>query len=77
MAAIFKFVVFLGLLMLGEAILEYLPHLHETEDRQTLVEHYFNLGLQYSEIIAFLSSLHGIQLSLRQLKRMFTNRGLR
>jgi hypothetical protein len=77
MAAIFKFVVFLGLLTLGEAILEYLPHLHETEDRQTLVEHYFNLGLQYSEIIAFISSLHGIQLSLRQLKRILKNRGLR
>ena len=34
-------------------------------ERTDLIKHYFSLDLQYSEILAFLLSFHGIQLSLR------------
>ena len=61
-----RVVVFLMLLGIGEAVLDYLPHAND--DRSTLIEKYFKLGYQYSEILAFLSSFHGIQLSLRQLR---------
>ena len=45
--------------------------------RTDLIKHYFSLGLQYSEILAFLLSFHGIQLSLRQLRRILRREGLR
>lgn len=44
--------------------------------RDDLIEHYFRLGIQYSEILHFLSALHGITLSLRQLKRILKLRDL-
>ena len=37
-------------------------------DRNSLIEHYFHLGFDYSEILGFLLLCHGIQISLRQLK---------
>lgn len=46
-------------------------------ERTDLIKHYFSLGLQYSEILAFLLSFHGIQLSLRQLRRILRREGLR
>ena len=46
-------------------------------ERTNLIKHYFSLGLQYSEILAFLLSFHGIQLSLRQLRRILRREGLR
>lgn len=70
-----RVVVFLMLLGIGEAVLDYLPHAND--DRSTLIEKYFKLGYQYSEILAFLSSFHGIQLSLRQLKRILRTKRLR
>ena len=36
--------------------------------RNGLILQYFNLGMKYAEIVAFLSSYHGITLSVRQLK---------
>ena len=39
-------------------------------DRDTLISVYFNLGFTYNEIAAFLKKCHGIQLSVRQLKRV-------
>ena len=38
-------------------------------DRDSLVEGYFRLGIDYVEILAFLIMCHGIHLSMRQLKR--------
>ena len=47
-----------------------------SNDRDSIIKSYFLLGFQYCEILAFLSSLHGIQLSLRQLKRVLRRMGL-
>ena len=69
------FIVLLTLLSIGEAVFYYYPQ--RTDDRDTIIEHYFKLGLQYTEILAFLNSLHGVQLSLRHLKRILRAKGLR
>ena len=45
-------------------------------DRISLIECYFNLELDYSEIINFLLLVHGIRLSVRQLKRVLFSKGL-
>ena len=45
-------------------------------DRDSLVEGYFRLGIDYVEILAFLIMFHGIRLSMRQLKRILRERGL-
>ena len=42
-----------------------------------IINHYFSLGLAYSEILAFLLCFHGIEISLRQLKRVLRRQGLR
>ena len=41
-------------------------------DRDTLISVYFNLGFTY----LFLKKCHGIQLSVRQLKRVLKSKGL-
>ena len=46
-------------------------------NRERLIEHYFNLGLSYTEILCFLVAVHGIHISLRQLKRILQQLGLR
>jgi len=58
---------------------EYLPASQSNiiTDRDTLVEKYFNLGLNYAEILAFLLTYHAIKLSLRQLKRILRAKNLR
>ena len=40
------------------------------------IDHFFHLGLGYSEILMFLFLLHGICLSICQLKRILRCRGL-
>ena len=45
-------------------------------DRNSLIEHYFHLGFDYCEILGFLLLCHGIQISLRQLKRILSSNGL-
>ena len=45
--------------------------------RKRLIEEYFHLGFGYVEILAFLCIVHGIQLSLRHLKRILFSMGLR
>ena len=55
----------------------YIPVSSENSDRNYLIECYFKLGLDYSEILSFLLLSHGIRLSLRQLKRVLFSRGLR
>ena len=44
--------------------------------RNDLVESYFRLGLDYTEILLYLLLFHGIAFSLRQLKRVLKARGL-
>ena len=46
-------------------------------ERDALTEQYFDLGLNYVEIISFLLFTHGISISLRQLKRLLRRKGLR
>ena len=58
----------------------YLPALsplNNGENRNRLIEQYFSLGLNYCEILGFLLVGHGIQLSLRQLKRILKSLNLR
>ena len=45
-------------------------------DRNSLIEHYFHLGLDYSEILGSLLLCHGIQISLCQLKGILSSNGL-
>ena len=54
------------------------PHVNTLThlDRNSLIEHYFHLGFDYSEILGFLLLCHGIQISLRQLKRILSAKGL-
>ena len=54
----------------------YVPNRQENHERDDLIVKYFRLGMKYTEILMYLASLHGIQLSLRQLKRIVAKRGL-
>ena len=48
-----------------------------TWQRNDIINPYFSLGLDYSEILAFLLCFHGIEISLRQLPRVLRRQGLR
>ena len=55
----------------------YLPfHQGIDLERDKLIERYFKLGLKYKEICLFLLSLHGIEISVRHLKRILRQRQL-
>lgn len=55
----------------------YLPFLQVGDlERDELIEHYYNMGISYSEILMFLGCIHEIYLSIRQLKRILSSRGL-
>ena len=50
---------------------EYIPAIgDDVQPRESLIRRYFCLGFTYLEILVFLSKYHGIELSLRQLKRL-------
>lgn len=52
----------------------YLPALTSNcQDREILIVSYFELGFSYKEILAFLLMYHGIQVSLRHLKRILSS----
>ena len=55
----------------------YIPVTSGSFDRDSLIECYFSLGLSYSEILSFLLLVHGIRISIRQLKRILCSKGLR
>jgi len=58
-----------------EAVMpEYLP-VNRAVNRDDAIESYFTLGFTASEILSFLLNVHGIRLSLRQLRRILKNRG--
>ena len=60
------------------ALPDYIPNLNRAnEDRGALIEEYFLLGFNYSEVLSFLLVYHGIRLSLRHLKRILKKRELR
>lgn len=75
---VLSFVLFCSTFGAADAVLpSYIPALGVTHrGRDTLVEQYFDLGLNYVEIISFLLITHGITLSLRQLKRILRRKGL-
>ena len=55
----------------------YFPVASGKSDRNTLIECYFNtLNLEYQEILRFFLLVHGIQFSIRQLKRVLCSEGL-
>lgn len=61
----------------GVRLSNYIPTLQEhPAERDDLIESYFHLGLKYTEILLFLVFSHGINLSLRQLKRILKANGL-
>ena len=61
--------------LLTEAVIpEYFPVFHAV-DRNDAIQECFTLGFSTSEILSFLLSVHGIQFSLRQLKRVLKSRG--
>ena len=61
----------------GVRLANYIPTLQEyPAGRDDLIESYFHLGLEYTEILLFLVISHGINLSLRQLKRILKAKGL-
>ena len=47
------------------------------EDRNDLIEHYFNLGFQQKELLSYILLIYGQNLSSRQLRRILSRRGLR
>ena len=52
-----------------EAVMpEYLP-VNRAANRNDAIASYFTLGFTASEILSFLLNVHGIRLSLRQLRR--------
>ena len=58
-----------------EAVMpEYLP-VNRAVSRNDAIEKYFTLGFTASEILSFLLNVHGIRLSLRQLRRILKNQG--
>ncbi|KAK2553913.1 hypothetical protein P5673_024610 [Acropora cervicornis] len=46
------------------------------EDRNDVIEHYFNLGYEQKEILSCLLLIHDENLSSRQLRRILARRGL-
>ena len=55
----------------------YVPFLRTGDlERDELIEHYFNIRIPYLEILMFLGCLHGVYLSIRQMNRILTSRGL-
>ena len=55
----------------------YIPVLQSGNiERDAYIEWYFNLGMDYDEILILLVASHNIQLSLRQLQRILVKKGL-
>ena len=62
-----------------DALPPYIPALSAglQNNRDACIIQYFSLGFGYAEILGFLSFVHGINLSLRQLKRILQKNGLK
>lgn len=68
----------MNILLTGVCLLQLIPSVCCINKivRNQLITHYFPLGYKYSEIIAFMFCVHGIYLSLRNLKRILRKLGL-
>jgi len=73
-----KGILLFGIIHLSSAVLPpYVGNgLPNTFQRNDIINHYFSLGLAFSEILAFLLCFHVIEISLRQLKRVLRRQGL-
>ena len=61
----------------GVRLPNYIPTLQANPGgRNDIIESYFRLGLDYTEILLYIVLFHGITLSLRQLKRILKTKGL-
>ena len=72
----FVYLVFFALICSATAVLpNYSPALQaDGSSRDEIIEKYFFLGLSNAEILGFIVNVHGIRLSLRQLKRILSKR---
>lgn len=68
----------MNILLTGVCLLQLIPSVCCINEivRNQLITHYFHLGYKYSEIIGFMFCVHGISLSLRNLKRILRKLGL-
>ena len=61
----------------GVRLLNYIPTLQVNPGgRYDIIESYFRLGLDYTEILLYVMLFHSITLSLRQFKRILKTKGL-
>ena len=69
--------IFILLIASGNGILpQYCPANQEQElGRNEAIVNYFRLGYTAPEILSFLVTVHGVRLSLRQLRRILRNHG--
>jgi len=65
---IFSGVIFIQSSSVEAVMPEYLP-VNRAVNRNDAIESYFTLGFTSSEILSFLLNVHGIRLSLKQLRR--------
>lgn len=68
----------MNILLTGVCLLQLIPSVCCINEivRNQLITHNFPLGYKYSEIIGFMFCVHGIYLSLRNLKRILRKLGL-
>ena len=76
---VYIYIVFISLVCSVAGVLpKYSPAVQSNVlTRDKVIEKYFILGLNAPEILGFIVNVHGISLSLRQLKRVLRNRGCR
>ena len=75
-ARIFRYTMLLSIVIPSTCVLPGYFSLPAHAERDDIIDHFFHLGLGYSEILMCLFLLHGICLSIRQLKRILRCRGL-
>ena len=75
-ARIFRYTMLLSILIPSICVLPGYFSLPAHAERDDIIDHFFHLGLGYSVILMCLFLLHGICLSIRQLKRILRCRGL-
>ena len=78
---VFKSIFFLIVIGIHSAVSvlpQYIPEIQADDLTQDeIIKRYFNLGLNYLEILRFLANVHGIHPGLRQIKRILRRLGCR
>ena len=73
---IFAVIFFLWMCPVAAVLPQYTPAIQAAGlTRNEFIKRYFYLGFNYLEIVGFLVNVHGIRLSLRQIKRILRKRG--